>query len=57
VGAVTAGVDAFASGQGTNVAARYAQAVHGYKRIAIVDFDLHHGNGTQAEVQSDPTHF
>lgn len=29
------------------VAARYAQAVHGIDRIAIVDFDVHHGNGTQ----------
>lgn len=30
------------------IAARHAQAVHGLKRIAIVDFDVHHGNGTQA---------
>jgi acetoin utilization deacetylase AcuC-like enzyme len=29
------------------VAARHAQAVHGAERIAIVDFDVHHGNGTQ----------
>jgi len=29
------------------VAARQAQAVHGAERIAIVDFDVHHGNGTQ----------
>jgi acetoin utilization deacetylase AcuC-like enzyme len=28
-------------------AARQAQAVHGVKRILIVDFDVHHGNGTQ----------
>jgi acetoin utilization deacetylase AcuC-like enzyme len=29
------------------VAARHMQAVHGIERIAIVDFDVHHGNGTQ----------
>lgn len=29
------------------VAARQAQTVHGLKRVAIVDFDVHHGNGTQ----------
>ncbi len=29
------------------VAARHAQRVHGLQRIAIVDFDVHHGNGTQ----------
>ena len=28
-------------------AARQAQAVHGVKRILIIDFDVHHGNGTQ----------
>jgi len=39
------------------IAARHAQAVHGLKRIAIVDFDVHHGNGTQAVVENDPTLF
>jgi acetoin utilization deacetylase AcuC-like enzyme len=29
------------------IAARHAQTVHGAERIAIVDFDVHHGNGTQ----------
>lgn len=29
------------------VAARYAQKKHGAERVAIVDFDVHHGNGTQ----------
>ncbi len=28
------------------IAARYAQRVHGIRRIAIVDIDVHHGNGT-----------
>ncbi len=37
------------------VAARHAQAEHGAEHIAIVDFDAHHGNGTQAIFWSDPT--
>ena len=36
------------------IAARHAQAVHGAKRVAIVDFDVHHGNGTQAIFWTDP---
>jgi acetoin utilization deacetylase AcuC-like enzyme len=35
------------------VAARHAQAVHGAERVAIVDFDVHHGNGTQEIFWSD----
>ncbi|MEJ8473400.1 histone deacetylase family protein [Roseibium algae] len=37
------------------VAARYAQANYNAERIAIVDFDVHHGNGTQDIFWSDPT--
>ncbi len=37
------------------IAARHAQMMHGAKRVAIVDFDVHHGNGTQAIFWSDPT--
>jgi acetoin utilization deacetylase AcuC-like enzyme len=29
------------------IAARHAQRAHGAKRVAIVDWDVHHGNGTQ----------
>lgn len=36
------------------IAARYLQAVYAAQRIAIVDFDVHHGNGTQAIFNSDP---
>lgn len=36
------------------IAARHAQAQHGVERIAVVDFDVHHGNGTQAIFESDP---
>ena len=37
------------------IAARYLQQAHGFKRIAIVDFDVHHGNGTQAAFENDPS--
>jgi acetoin utilization deacetylase AcuC-like enzyme len=37
------------------IAARFAQAELGLPRIAIVDFDVHHGNGTQAIFWDDPT--
>jgi len=37
------------------VAARYAQDVHGMERVAIIDFDVHHGNGTQDIFWADPT--
>jgi acetoin utilization deacetylase AcuC-like enzyme len=37
------------------IAARWAQAELGLERIAIVDFDVHHGNGTQDIVSDDPT--
>ncbi len=36
------------------IAAAYARARHGLERIAVVDFDLHHGNGTQAAFYRDP---
>ncbi len=37
------------------IAARHAQAAHGAGRVAIVDFDVHHGNGTQDVFWSDPS--
>ena len=39
------------------VAARHAQAEHGAERVAIIDFDVHHGNGTQDIFWSDPSVF
>jgi len=39
------------------VGARYAQRVHGVKKIAILDWDVHHGNGTQHIFEEDPTVF
>ena len=35
------------------IGAQYARAMHGLRRIAVVDFDVHHGNGTQAAFQTD----
>jgi len=35
------------------IAARYAQRVHGVDKVAIVDFDVHHGNGTQDAFDDD----
>jgi acetoin utilization deacetylase AcuC-like enzyme len=37
------------------VAARYVQRTYGVERVAIVDFDVHHGNGTQACFEADPS--
>jgi acetoin utilization deacetylase AcuC-like enzyme len=37
------------------IAARYAQERHGAERIAIVDWDVHHGNGTQDIFWDDPS--
>ena len=37
------------------VAARHAQAVYGIERVAVVDWDVHHGNGTQAVFWRDPS--
>lgn len=37
------------------VAARALQAEHGVGRLAIVDVDVHHGNGTQESFYDDPT--
>jgi acetoin utilization deacetylase AcuC-like enzyme len=37
------------------IAARHAQTKHGLERVAIVDFDVHHGNGSQEIFWADPT--
>jgi acetoin utilization deacetylase AcuC-like enzyme len=39
------------------VAALHARARWGIERVAVVDFDVHHGNGTQAIFESDPNLF
>jgi acetoin utilization deacetylase AcuC-like enzyme len=38
-----------------SIGARHAQLKHGLARLAIVDFDVHHGNGTQQIFYSDPS--
>lgn len=36
------------------IAARYLRSHHGLDRIAIIDWDVHHGNGTQEVFEQDP---
>lgn len=36
------------------IAAQHARAVHGCRRIAVVDWDVHHGNGTEKAFWRDP---
>ena len=39
------------------IAALHAREQHGLKRVAVVDFDVHHGNGTQNSFYDDPDLF
>lgn len=39
------------------IGARYLQRQHDVGRVAIIDFDVHHGNGTQHIFEADPTVF
>ncbi len=39
------------------IGAHHARAVHGYSRVAVIDFDVHHGNGTQDIFYDDPDLF
>jgi acetoin utilization deacetylase AcuC-like enzyme len=36
------------------VAARHAVHAHGIERVAVIDFDVHHGNGTEDIFEGDP---
>jgi acetoin utilization deacetylase AcuC-like enzyme len=36
------------------IATRYAQRVHGFERVLIIDWDYHHGNATQNAFYGDP---
>jgi acetoin utilization deacetylase AcuC-like enzyme len=36
------------------IAARHALEVHGLERVAVIDFDVHHGNGTENILSNDP---
>jgi acetoin utilization deacetylase AcuC-like enzyme len=39
------------------IAALHAREAHGLKRVAVMDFDVHHGNGTQHSFWDDPDLF
>lgn len=39
------------------IGALHAREVHGCKRVAVIDFDVHHGNGTQAVFETNPDLF
>jgi acetoin utilization deacetylase AcuC-like enzyme len=39
------------------IGARHARAAHGLGRVAVIDFDVHHGNGTQAAFWDDAEMF
>jgi len=39
------------------IAALYARVRHGLKKVAVIDFDVHHGNGTQHTFWNDPDLF
>lgn len=39
------------------IAAAYARDRHGVKRVAVIDFDVHHGNGTETMFKDDPDLF
>lgn len=39
------------------IGAAYAREKYGVKKIAVVDFDVHHGNGTEAAFETEPDFF
>jgi acetoin utilization deacetylase AcuC-like enzyme len=53
--AETARVMGFCLFNNIAIGARYVQAKYGIERIAIVDWDVHHGNGTQEIFYDDPS--
>jgi acetoin utilization deacetylase AcuC-like enzyme len=55
--AVPAGPMGFCVFGNIAVAARYAQQVHGLQRVFIIDYDVHHGNGTNDAFYNDPDIF
>ena len=37
------------------IAAKYAQEIHGYEKVLVIDWDYHHGNATQNAFYNDPS--
>jgi acetoin utilization deacetylase AcuC-like enzyme len=50
-------VEGFCLFSNAAVGALHARAVHGIQRVAVVDFDVHHGNGTQDVLWNEPGTF
>ena len=42
---------------GAAIAAFHARSVYGLDRVAVIDFDVHHGNGTQNSFENEPNLF
>lgn len=55
--AETATVMGFCLFNNIAIGARYAQSKYGVERVAVLDWDVHHGNGTQEIFYSDPSVF
>lgn len=51
----TGQVEGFCFYNSIAVAARYAQATYNINKVLIIDWDYHHGNGTEAAFYDDPT--
>ncbi len=55
--AETQSVQGFCFFSNAAIAAKHARAVHGAERVAVIDFDVHHGNGTQEVFWNKPDLF
>ena len=53
--ALNTGEEGFCFYNNVAIAARYAQKIHGFEKILIIDWDYHHGNGTEMAFYDDPS--